>query len=282
MVRRHTLETAELRKKIAFLTEEAHGQSEVPMSSGPSSAGFSDTFSGFDHLAIDGTPHWNDYSFLNTSCVNTEASKLPDSALPVRQKNQKITTKEDEPAVAGLLLTLLLCGAWVAANSSKPASIPEMPEDVRVASAAVLNNIYKDAGLESQAASFPTYTGATMPEASSAQGAPSAFLNGFDPHAVHHQLTAPTYEQERSQAFSLSVDQYNHLTTDWFADQPRLASPPHKRNLAEALANIKLDKQTSAGSAYTKSLLMDRVPSNVVRDFHRMVAERNAHSEQIN
>ena len=290
MVRRHTLETAELRKKISFLTEEAQRRADIPMSAVPSSAGFSNnTFSDFDQMTMGGSPQWDDFSFINTSGTDSEGLKPQESTLVVRQKEAKYTAKDEEPAVSGLLLMLLLCGAWVASsNNSKASHIPQMPEDVRAASAAVLTNIYKDAGLQPQEGPSSTFNNAALSGPSSSHHAPQVFNNNknhlYDPHALHHQITAPTHQQECDQAFSLTSDQYNHITTDWFDEQPKPTSPTRRRNLADALANLHLDKRTTATNAYTKSLLMDEVPRNVVRDFHRMVAEsggRNGHSEPM-
>ena len=284
MVRHQTLETAELRKKISFLTEEAQRRADIPMSAVPSSAGFSNhTFSDFEQMTMSGSPHWDDFSFMNPSCI-VEEVKPQDPSLVVRQKDAKNSVKEEEPAVSGLLLMLLLCGAWVASgNTSKSNPVPQMPEDVRAASAQVLTNIYKDAGLQPETDPSSTFSNAALSDPDPSHHPLNAFTSHFDPQAMHHHLTAASHQQECDQAFSLTADQYNHITTDWFSqpEQPKIYPPTRRRNLADALANLHLDKRTTATSAYTKSLLMDEVPTNVVRDFHRMVAENGGRRHSL-
>ena len=191
MVRRHTLETADLRKKISFLTEEAQRRADIPMSAVPSSAGFSNnTFSDFDHMTMSGSPQWDDFSFMNPSCM-VEDVKPQESTLVVRQKDAKNPAKEEEPAVSGLLLMLLLCGAWVASgNNTKSNPVPQMSEDVRAASTQVLNNIYRDAGLQPDTAPSSTFNSAAFSGPSPSQHPPNVFTNQFDPQTVHNHLTA--------------------------------------------------------------------------------------------
>lgn len=278
MVRLHTLETADLRKKNAFLTEEAHMRADVPMSTLPSAAGFASNFADFDRLAMDDGPSWDGFSsFLDQSTMDAEPPKHVTS-LPVRAKETKGTAKDDDKSVAsGLLVMLLLCGAWVASNSGTATGpIQKMPEEVRAASAMVLNTIYKDAGLQPQQTPSVTNNAAAGGPGQS-QTLPLAFQSPIDAFSLHHQLTAPSHQQQRNQLFSLSTDQYNHMTSDdFFENQPETHSPPtRKRRLADALAAMRFGKEGTATDAYTKSLLWDEVPTNVVRDFARMVSENN-------
>ena len=279
LVRRHTLETAELRKKISFLTEEMQ-QRSVSMPNTAPPAAFPSNFGDFDGMSLNGNPHWGNFSFNggnNNNNMAGQAQKSEEMAVSPQQKDVKPVAKEEEPAVSGLLLMLLLCGAWVASSSgtTKQVTVPEMSEDVRAASAAVLTNIYKDAGLQPQPGAVPSFdsTSAFAP-ATSQPAVPGFGSSPFDSQNFH-QLTEATRQQQQEQAFSLTTDQYNHITTDWYGDRPKTASPVRKRNLADALANLHLKRRMSATDAYTKSLLVDEVPANVVRDFHRMVAERN-------
>ena len=282
-VRRHTLETTELRKKISFLSEEVQRREVAPLSAPATSTTFSNSFSDFNPVTMSGSPQWDDFTFVNSSsAMGADLPKSADSALSARQRDVKPHAKEDEPAVTGLLLMLLLCGAWVASSSGsgKPATVPEMPEDVRAASAAVLSNIYKDAGLQPQDSPSATF-GNSLPGRPSPSHHPGqVYQQSFDPHAVHQMLTDPSRQQQQDQAFSLTPDQYNHITSDWFSEQTKSTSPPRRRNLADALASLHINKRTTATDAYTKSLLVDQVPANVVRDFHRMVAERNTAQDQ--
>lgn len=292
MIRCHTLETAELRKKNAFLTEQAQKLESTSMSAVPSSTGFSADFSDFDHLTMESSP-WDNFSMVNEFSVDTEPKQ--ETSLVVLPKKEKSATKDDDKtATSGLLLMLLLCGAWVASSNTATsiASIPRMPEDVRVASAAVLDNIYKDAGLQPAPITQPQSqnVGVGTMQKPSSRSPPKTTLSASEfaglsktpLSTLHHQLTTPSEQQRQDQVFGLSAHQYNHLTSDESYDQPRSSTgPTHRRNLGEALAAMRKDKQGSAAEVYTRSLMWDEVPANVVRDFARMVAECNSGAARL-
>lgn len=157
-----------------------------------------------------------------------------------------------------------------------------MPEDVRVASAAVLETIYRDAGLPTR----PPATAAGPETAKTTLSAAEiATLSRSPLTALHHRLVTPSAEQQRAQAFSLSADRYGGITAgdgdgdgddDDHHHHPS-ADPPasSRRNLGDALAALRGAKPGSAAEVYTRSLMMDAVPTRVVREFARMVAECN-------
>lgn len=284
LVRCHTIETGELRKKNAFLMDQAQKLEAISMSAMPSSTGYSAEFSDFDQLSMENTT-WDNFSMVND--FNMEADPKPETSLVVLPKKEKIAVKEeDKSATSGLLLMLLLCGAWVASNNTAatPAAIPRMPEDVRAASAVVLENIYKDAGLQpyhtSQSSRDQIKTGILdSPSQQSMKTTLSAaeIASLSSPlTSLHHQLVTPTEEQQREQIFALSANQYNSITSNDFFDD---TNPPihfPRRNLGEALAAMRHNKQKPAAEVYTRSLMWDEVPTNIVRDFARMVAECNS------
>jgi hypothetical protein len=90
-------------------------------------------------------------------------------------------------------------------------------------------------------------------------------------------LTQPTEQQTNEQLFSLSVSQYNGLSSQDFPQAPpaEKSTSQGRRNLAEALANMRNTDKQSASEVYTRSLLWDQIPSDVVRTFAKMVAETN-------
>ncbi|KAI9824288.1 MAG: hypothetical protein M1832_002096, partial [Thelocarpon impressellum] len=98
---------------------------------------------------------------------------------------------------------------------------------------------------------------------------------------LHHQLARPTPEQEQEQLFSLSADQYNGVTSQDFLREPAgLAGgggmSQGRRNLGASLAAMRDDhNKASAAEVYTRSLLWDKVPTEVVRDFARFVSDSN-------
>ena len=287
LVRGHTIETADLRKKNAFLTEQAQKLESISMSAVPSSTGFSADFSDFDHLTMENSP-WDNFSMVND--FNMEAEPKQESSLVVLPKKERSPSKDDDrSATSGLLLMLLLCGAWVASNNSTtiPTAIPRMPDDVRVASAAVLENIYKDAGIQpihhatSDQELIKQSPSNSPTQKTTITGSEFASISHSPLSSLHHVLVAPTESQMHDQLFQLSADQYNTMTSghDFFPsdnqDSHASAAGARRKPLAEALAAMRAEKQGTAAEVYTKSLLWDEVPSNVVRDFARMVAEVN-------
>lgn len=284
LVRCHTIETGELRKKNAFLADQAQKLEAISMSAVPSSTGYSADFSDFDHLTMESSP-WDNFSMVNDFSMDAEPRQ--ETSLVVLPKKEKLPIKDDDKtATSGLLLTLLLCGAWVASNStaSIPAVIPRMSDDVRVASAAVLENIYRDAGLQPLQSSIsntnhaerekPSTSSSSMKTTLSA--AEIASLSNSPLASLHHQLISPSEEQRRDQAFSLTANQYNGITSGDFFEEPKPPGHPYRKSIGEALADMRNNKHGSAAEIYTRSLMWDEVPSNVVRDFARMVAECNS------
>lgn len=282
MIRSHTLETAELRKRNAVLLEQAQKLESLSMSAVPSSTGYSTDFSEFDHITMESSP-WDTFSMVNDFSVEPDMKQ--ENSLVVLPKKERASSKDDDKAAtSGLLLMLLLCGAWVASSNTAttPASIPKMPEEVRMASAAVLENIYKDAGIP-PAQHLPGQNMNPMRRASS-QSASKTTLSASEYSSLshspistlHHRLVAPSERQHLESAYALSVSQYSGVTSDDLYDEPTSSSSPRRRHLGDALAAMRRDKQGSAAEVYTRSLMWDEVPTNVVRDFARMMAQYNS------
>lgn len=290
MVRSHTLETGDLRKKNAYLTEHIQKLESTAMSAVPSSSGFSTDFSDFENLTMDSSP-WDDFSLANDFAIDSDPH--PETAIVVLPKKSEKTVTKDDDRPAGLLLVLLLFGAFVASKSSTTSSpsIPHLPEDVRAASATVLDNIFKDAGVQSSV--DPRLTLANRVEAletspsstawpsskTTLSAAEIAGLSHSPLDTLHHQLVDPTKEQLREQIFSLSADQYNGVTSHDFITEQHPPSQ-HRRNLGEALAAMRNNNRDSAAEVYTRSLMWDKVPAEVVRDFARMVSECSSRNHQ--
>lgn len=275
LVRQHTLETADLRKKNSFLVEEAQRLGAVAMSAQSSSSGVSAGFHEFEHLSMNSSP-FDNFSFIDDPAIDMETK--PDNSVILQTKTESPTptNTEDKTATSGLLLMLLLCGAWVASKNTSTGSapIPHMSDDVRDASAIVLENIYKDAGIQPHAPVQPKVENSAMTQGRPAPSSSNAATTSSPLASLHHTLTTPSSQQQREQAFSLSVDQYNHITTDdCFDHQQETHQPPRRRNLGETLAAMRAQKQGPAGEVYTRSLMMDKVPADIVRDFARMMED---------
>lgn len=74
----------------------------------------------------------------------------------------------------------------------------------------------------------------------------------------------------------MNTDQYNSLTT--FDDEA--FKPQQPSNLQQALAamrnNAAQHRMGASSDVYSRSLMWDRVPEKVIRDFRRMVHEYGA------
>jgi hypothetical protein len=165
-----------------------------------------------------------------------------------------------------------------------------MPDDIREASATVLDTIFKDAGVP-QADPRLTHinrveTLETIPSTSSWSAAPISSspmigLSGPSLDILNQQLIKPTKEQEAEQLFSLTADQYNGVTSQDFFREPEPSSTSSssqgRRNLGLSLAAMRENSKSSAAEVYTRSLMWDKVPAEVVRDFAKLVADANRH-----
>ena len=275
LVRQHTLETADLRRKNTYLSETVERLESAAISAQTSSNGASTGYPEFENLAMDGSP-FEDFSFIENPIMEMEPKQEIPVLVQSKKENMIPADDTDKSAASGLLLMLLLCGAWVASrnSSTSTAIIPRMPDDVRQASSIVLENIYQDAGLQPQMGSQMKPSNAAMPQNGGSRTSINRQSATSPLASLHHDVTAPTQQQQREQIFSLSVDQYNHITTDdGFNGQQSPSQVPRRRSLGDTLAAMRAQKQGSASEVYTRSLLMDKVPADVVRDFARMVEE---------
>ncbi|MCJ1251567.1 hypothetical protein MMC30_008802 [Trapelia coarctata] len=289
MVRCHTIETGELRKKNTILMEQLQRLESTAMSTAPSSTGFSADFSDFDHLTMDSSP-WDNFSIANDFSI--ESDPTPSTSMAVAPKQPRAAVKDDDKAAAsGFLLMLLLCGAWVASRGPMVSTnvLPVMPEEMRVASATVLEHIYKDAGIQLQEAPCPNQHSVEAATTSASPRARKTTLSAFEIASLsnppldtlHHQLTAPNENQLRDQAFSLTPSQYNQLSSDGSYELKQAPDFRTSRSIQNVLAAVRTAREGSAAEVYTRSLMWDKIPKEVVKDFARMIAEGNVnHQEQ--
>lgn len=292
MVRTHTLETGDLRKKVSVLTDHMQKMESTAMSTVPSSTGFSADYSDIDGLNMDG--NWDNISFLNDFPMENEV-KVETSLVPAKKVDTALLSEPEKPAAQGLLLMLLLVGAFVASKGSSP-NIPRMSDDVRAASATLLEDVFKDAGIQQSASGVSAISDVTnaiapLPSGNSWSNTQNPSMAGNEMVGVTsstlgdlaNSLSQPSEEQNNEQVFSLSAAQYNGLTSQDFLDNsPRTTSTSQgRKNLGESLAAMRSNSKKSAAEVYTRSLLWDQVPSEVVRNFAKLVSEhsRNEHQE---
>ncbi|CAH0026550.1 unnamed protein product [Clonostachys rhizophaga] len=288
MIRSHTNETGELRKKIAVLTD--HVQNNMGSSAPNAANGFTGGYGDMEDLTMNAP--WEQNTFVNNFPMEPEV-KQEMSIVPAK-KTEATFAGEGEKSTGqngGLLFMLFLVGAFVLSSRSTP-SIPRVSEDVRAASATLLNNVLKDAGVGSQTTTMQAL--APQPSGSWSDPSTGVALNDIMPDSVApsmlgelgDSLTQPTQEQTNEQIFSLSAQQYNGVMDQDFIHNgaPERFNSQGRRNLAQELASMRTAiKQDGAAEVYTRSLLWDQIPRDVVRNFASMVAEsNNAQNEQRN
>lgn len=298
LVRTHTVETGELRKKVSVLTERLETATSNNMAHAPSTT-FTDFASDMDNLNM-GNSEWDNYIFVNdfASDEQTPPQHNQEQALSLVSRSKD----EDKPVASGLLLMLLLCGAFVASKSGNAAPpIPRMPDEVRAASATVLDSIFKDAGVSTTLSEQglianrvtglePAPSGLAWPKATVSGSELAGISGSLD--QMHSHLTGIGKDQEHEQLFSVTPAQYNSMTSlDFTRRQYSMTSddlndplspgsqPSHRRNLAETLAAMReQSKGESAAEIYTRSLLWDKIAPEVVHEFKRIVEESAAMS----
>lgn len=291
MIRAHTLESGELRKKVNVLTEHVQRLESQPMAAPSAGAndGFSDNFGGMDGIGMPGA--WDNPNFLSDYSAEPHQVRQQVSLVPTKKNDSTVASESDKGASqGGLLFMLFLVGAFVMSSRSMPA-IPRVSENVRAASATLLDNVLKDAGITSQSTGMqplapqpssvnwghPQTTGTGMADINMEGTAPSMLEELGD------SLTQPTQEQMNEQIFSLSAAQYDGVNSQEFLQNaPERSTSQGRKNLADALAAMRVaNKQGGPADVYTRSLLWDQIPNDVVRNFAKMVAEcNNAQNEQ--
>jgi len=91
------------------------------------------------------------------------------------------------------------------------------------------------------------------------------------------RLVTPSKRQEAEAAFSMTTAQYNSLTSSDFTRRDFTApteddgEAPARKSLSERLRNRASKTALSNADVYTRSQLWDRIPSEVVQEFRRIV-----------
>ncbi|CAM1506926.1 Fc.00g065670.m01.CDS01 [Cosmosporella sp. VM-42] len=285
MIRSHTLETGELRKKVGVLTDHVQRLESNSMPSAVAgNSGFNNAYDDINDMAMGGA--WDTSSFLNDYPkpeVKQEMAIVPAKKV----ENNPFSGESEKPA--GLLFMLFLVGAFVLSSRSTP-NLPHVPEGIRSASATLLDNVLKDAGVNSQSTSMqgaaPQPSGTVNWANSGAMPMEGMTMDSVAPSMLAElgdALTQPTQEQSNEQIFSLSAAQYNGVNSqDFLQNTPERSTSQGRKNLAEALAAMRTPNgQNGAAKVYTRTLLWDQIPNDVVREFTKMVAAcSDAQNEQ--
>lgn len=287
MIRVHTLETAELRKKNNILletVEKLERGGKTTMADQAQAHVQASDFGGFENLSMDTAP-WDEFGMANglpmqdtvsASHGHAHVHTQPQSQ-PERPADKPVTT--DYPFSWNAFYMCLLFGAFIASNANTNLtghSLPQLSEEYRAESANVLKAVlassppdltHPSAVAVSTSASQPSIT-MDMTQMVSSHVRPSTL------DELHDTLVMPSEEQERAQVFALNADQYNSLTTFEEDGAPFKAQPSNlQAALAAMRSNAAQHRVHAGGDVYSRSLMWERVPEKVIRDFRRMVQE---------
>jgi hypothetical protein len=299
MLMKHTEETSNLRKRIQVLTDRLDAGPAPAMSANPSSTGFTEFNEEFDTLNI-GPHDWDNFIFPPDAngMIPDEFGLGQQSMVPMKQSLEKKASTNtivptqtrkandnstEQPIASSLLFMLLLCGAFVASKppTSSTSELPKMPAHVRAAAPTVLSNLLSDAnppGHQQQAR--VAMQALQEPAPSNVPSANNRNANKLD--QLHHQMISPSKQQSDEAVFAMTPAQYASLTDIGpGADGQRDSNHhPARRSLAEALANEHAVSPSNKADVYTRSLLFEQIPADVVRQFKEMVRDRNQRDQQ--
>ncbi|OQV05391.1 hypothetical protein CLAIMM_10143 [Cladophialophora immunda] len=305
LIRTSTLETGELRRMNTILRDTVrelernqHARAYAP---NPSDA-FSHDFSNFKDLGLE--DQWNDEFGL----MGNEDMKMEESESLQRQATPRPTTSSTQPNTTTksdvkvdatfsweTFYMCLLSGAFIMSQAGSRAASAASSVAVVAPNMPALSDEYRaEAGnvLQAVLASGPEVTHEVLPS----RPAPSLDNNGF-PHALsgvsgmtpqpsdtplgnlHASLTTPSRRQQAAAAFSLSAASYNHISSpDCAFDDDDDVVEVKPTRLQQLFADMQaerdgLEKMSGlGGKARERSVLLDRVPEKVLRDFREMIA----------
>ncbi|OHE95742.1 bZIP transcription factor [Colletotrichum orchidophilum] len=278
MIRSHTIETGELRKKVSVLTDHVQRLESAAMTA-PANNNYVSGYDDMDGMTMPGS--WDNVNFLGEYPMEQEV-KQELQVVPAKKADVSFPVdSEKSSSQGGILFMLFLVGAFVLSSRSTPA-IPRVSEDIRAEAATLLENVFKDAGVNGASntmnALAPQPSGGSWVD-SSAMPMGDTSMGGVAPSMLGQlgdSLTQPTDEQANEQLFGLSAAQYNGVSSqDFLNNAPERTTSQGRKNLADALSAMRNNKQ-SAADVYTRSLLWDQIPSEVVRNFAKMVSESNS------
>ncbi|GJC92079.1 BZIP transcription factor [Colletotrichum higginsianum] len=279
MMRSHTIETGELRKKVSVLTDHVQRLENAAMAA-PANNTFVSGYDDMDGMTMPGT--WDSVNFLGEYPMEQEVKQELQVIPTKKADNTAFPVESEKPSSqGGILFMLFLVGAFVLSSRSTPA-IPRVSEDVRAEAATLLESVFKDAGINGASntmnAVAPQPSGSSWVD-NSAVSMGDTSMGGVAPSMLGQlgdSLTQPTDEQANEQLFGLSAAQYNGVNSqDFLGSAPERSTSQGRKNLADALVAMRNTKQ-SAADVYTRSLLWDQIPSEVVRNFAKMVSESNS------
>ncbi|KAJ5801627.1 uncharacterized protein N7518_003695 [Penicillium psychrosexuale] len=273
---RHTRETANLLKRNNMLEER---NKQLERSVKPVQEIMTGEFTGFENPTME-NHSWDDFSTVTGPLLQSDCVQTPHAQVKVPEKSNN---GSDLPISWNAFYMFLLVGAFFASNNtSLPGnSLPQLSEEYRAESANVLKAVLASSSGHELTNSHSNHGTATGPAPATISGMEMAQMSSAQPVSssldqLHNTLVMPTEQQQRDQVFSMNADHYNSLTT--FENDNGNFKPQQPSTLQQAFAAMRdtAAQQSRIHSAlssnvYSRSLMWDRVPEKVVRDFRRMV-----------
>lgn len=260
-IQHYSHEVAELRRENAMLMQQL--QKDSASLSGSGSAGMAGEFNDFEQLTIQSSP-WEGFSMHNDFSIESAANSDP-TMVPSGKNLHPGVKKDDKGSASGLLLMLLLCGAWVVSKGSTDTKeiLPTMPEDLRAASATVIEDLYKGSGVPVPESDMSrSATGSILTSQAS-----TAFDNTANTYAMHTMTSPQGMPQPEAFAGQGSVSNAQSMGSI----------------LRDAMRSVQAQTQIApAAETYTKSLLADKVPGQILKDFAQMVAQGRPPNHEAN
>jgi hypothetical protein len=298
MITQHTLESGELRKKISVLKDQLESNPLTHPSHSSDYADFASELEGLN-MSSDG----GDWTAWVTEFDVDQPQPPPvqhkphsnETTLVVgqRRKDTLFSDVPDKQMVSGsFLLLFLLYGAFVATRATSSAPIPPMSDEYRHEAALILNHVLDDDGgiQQSSVAMLQGATGIqqvaswaqpsnTQPQARPAFSVPA---NADNLNRVTQRILTPSKQQEAEAAFSMTPALYNSMVSSDFTRRTYESTEENgeapTKNTRKSLAELvranreESDRGSSMAEVYTRSLMWDRIPTEVVQEFKRMVS----------
>ncbi|KIW82687.1 hypothetical protein Z517_05714 [Fonsecaea pedrosoi CBS 271.37] len=304
LIRTSTLETGELRRMNTILRDtvrELERNQHARAFSSNASDAFSNDFSNFKDLGLE--DQWNDEFVLmgsedlkmeESDSLQRQATPRPNTASTQPNTSTKSDVKVDAAFSWETFYMCLLSGAFIMSQAGSRAASAASSVAVVAPNMPSMSDTYRaEAGnvLQAVLASSPEVTHEVLPN----RPAPSLDSNGF-PHALsdvsgmtpqpsdtplgnlHASLTTPSRHQQTAAAFSLSAASYNHISSPdcAFDDDDVVEVKPTR--MQQLFADMQaqrdgLEKMSGiSGKARERSVLLERVPEKVLRDFRELIA----------
>lgn len=311
-IRTKTVETGELRRMNNLLKDRVRDlerQNGARSYATNASDGFSNDFTNF--RALDLEDSWDDeFSLINSDELKmdeTESLQRQATPRPTTSSNQpsastSATKSLDVKINAAFswetFYMCLLSGAFIMSQAgSKPASaassaavvtsnMPTMSDEYRAEAGNVLQAVLASGpdGAHEVLPSRPAPGvdndfGSTLPDADFARMGPGPHTSESTLDSLHTSLTTPSRHQQDIAAFSLSAASYNHIANAdgvFDNDDDHVDVKPTRLQQLFSVMQAERDgieKRSGFGSkARERSILLDRVPEKVLRDFREMIA----------